>query len=149
MASRSSLAAVLGQVLELQGEALFDKIAELEPTAERKAQLRWALPGIAQGVMALLIEVDEERAAADRTQKAKFVSELAVKIFAGPHGTADAREAVHLAKLIVDESELVVLADEEATSVMERTPPLRACDGCGFPEGACICAEHANGGPPS
>jgi hypothetical protein len=143
---------VVRQLLALQGEALFDKIAELEPTAERKATVRWALPMLAEAIVTTIAEGEARSEAAERSRRASFVSKLAVSILNGQHcepsigelpGSFDAaKRAVHLAKAIADESELAVLADDEAHEAAEHAQTL--------PETwEAPIARESNGGAPS
>ena len=142
MAKSTKASEVLARVLALQGEALFDKLCENAPTAERKAQMRWALPMLAELVLKAVAEGEERSEAAARSQRAAFVSKLAVQILNGQHcepnvgeepGSVEAAtRAVQLAKAIADESELAVLADDEAHEELER--PIRdMCMRCGEP----------------
>lgn len=166
MAKPSNLSNIVRQLLELEGDALFDKIAELEPTAERKAQLRWALPMLAQAVCSAFDEGEERSRDAERQRKTRALSELAVKVLAVQgrqnYGNPeqmwepdkDARQAVRTAKLMMDEAELLVLAEEEAHAELEQVRAAHGtCVGCGHPADSQDhreqCIPHANGGAPS
>lgn len=124
--SHRKVSDLLGQVLALQGAELFDQIAERETTAEAKAKMRWVLPVLAEAVLGAARGVEDNRAAYKRTEKAEFLSHLAVKIFNKRAAVSDfggehyARESVRLAKVILDEAELLVLAEEQAAAELER-----------------------------